>query len=237
MTALAICLPVVAQIGVLGVVPADGAWEPWCSIDPERWETVAALRVDIQTECASHGGYFTWEFTPAETSGIDVFDFRTRDAALDLRGKRLYFRLSPGLGVGNEFVAYLVDSLDPGTGFFGREISWNLFTAPSTSDVRAVAIGFGAMDAPPWVDYGPAYQWLAFRVADDGRTVWLEHSADCETWAIALEVEVPAGDPLFATAAELIIYGSQGSVSTEGMQGGSISALYIETVGNGAPVP
>ena len=234
MSRFALCLPVVAQIGVLGVVPDDGAWEPWCSIDPERWETEAAIRVDIETECASHGGYFTWEFTPAETAEIDVFDFRTQQA-LDMRGKRLYFRLSPGLGVGNEFVFYVVDSLDPSTGFFGREIRWDLFTDPSTSDIRAVAIGFGPMDAPPWVDYGPAYQWLAFRVSPDGRTVWLEHSADCDTWTVALEVEVPAADAPFATAANLIVYGGQGSISTEGMQGGNMSALYIKTVGDGGP--
>ena len=228
-----LCAPVVSQIGLIGSVPPEGLWEPWCEVDEERWTTLVQ-RVDLQVSCAPHGGEFRWQFEPSETFGIDVFDLRT-EPILDLRGKRVYFRLRPGFGVGNEFIFYIVDRWNPQTGFFERAVDWAVVTEPGSDLVRPGATGLGPVGTQPWGAYGPEYRWLAYRFAPDGRTVWLEHSADCEEWTVGLEVPVPEGSPSFGAAVGIVHYGAQASQSTEGMTGGAISSIYIETVGAGDP--
>ncbi len=231
-----LCTPVVSQVGVLGVQPEEGAWEPWCDVEGDRWTLDAASRFVFANGCSQHAGFLRWEWAnPSEPEPFSAANIQTAET-LDLRGRRIYLRVQPGVRDFDSWAWFLADgagvtyspAIDAGSVYSGEGL---LFYNVSPSSVP----GAGGLVS---TEMNGGHRWMGLRFEADGSAVHFETSADCEVWAILATFERPEGSgPLGVAVTQAMLFADGGAAGIE-PEPWLISAIYIETPGAGSePAP
>ncbi|TVS15202.1 MAG: hypothetical protein EA417_13825 [Gammaproteobacteria bacterium] len=243
--AFVLCAPVVAQIGVLGVVPDDGAWEPWCEISEERWDVGYGLgsapltadshgEIELSANCSAHGGVLRWLWEDPDEDqpnfGRSVI-FQPGGPALDLRGRRIFLRIEPGDGDLWEWGWALEEINEPGS---ARRYEWFITAGEDYSGEGQITIWPSNINpdftVPGDTEMGPQYRWLGFYFAADGSRAEWQTSADCSTWETqGVQERQEGAPPLGIVSAEIFLqdFAGLGPERTAAI----MSAIYIETPG------
>ena len=248
-----LCAPVVSQIGLIGSVPPEGLWEPWCDLDPDRWDGGSSGIGSVSAHCSNMYGQISAELTGDVTESFEEFFYWSYNAAerLDLRGLRVWTRLeapdipAPLAEVGIQF----------------RGIGSSDFESANPPSYIAVAnirlrrndqTGDAELDwfvqSVGWVESGsiaavPATaQWIAFSVSPDGETWTVERSDDCSEWEVLTVFSPGVPDRSLFTSTVITVYGGIDETPPgEIVQAGAIwrvGQIYIQSLSPGvAPEP
>lgn len=246
-----LCAPVVAQVGLLGAPPPDGLYEGWCNLDTERWGVGNDGLGTLSAECSGTFGYLTATTNEDITEDFEDFHYWgvSTQERFDLRGYRVWTRLeAPDIAAPLAEVALQVSGV-ASSDFPGPNppsyIAVALIRLRRNSETGAAEFAWfiqsvgnvasGSLPAVPATS-----QWVAFRVAEDGQTWYVERSDDCGTWEVVEEFTPGVPERSLYTSAGIAVLGGVDETPAGGIvPAGStwrIGPIFIQRAGN-PPTP